>query len=385
MNLTNNKNLNMENLIYEKIEPERNEKSNSKENLIGLKKSSSVIISNKILTNNQFNQLFQNNNQNNNLQNSIKKNPQNTIIHNTIYIKKKRNVSINDNQQNKIIKNAHKKINNIQKHKIIDLSDRENSMISNLNHYECINSNNKSKEKDWISYIQSKTQRAREYSLIVKKNNMLNSINHNSDRENIISSASKSKSISKSKQNKFKGRSNSNISTICKPKLLDDISFWVRKINIKREKKRKEIEDKFNRDKNNNNRLSKLNKSRNVKNENMIFKSSSIENNKKNIFSSSSLSINVKTVFHPKNGTYRMINNNKSNKKKYYKNYNNFNNFINNNIINTLGANYAQLYIKKNMIKSTYDNNNFSVNNQTINIHKPLISTRINHGKINPY
>ncbi len=385
MNLTNNKNFNMEHLIYEKNDSDRKEKSNSKENLIGLKKSSSVTISNNILTNNQFNQLFQNNNQNTNFQNSIKKNPQNTIIHNTIYAKKKRNVSINDNQQNKIIQNVHKKINHIQKHKIIDLSDRDNSMISNLNHYECINSNNKSKEKDWILYIQSKTQRAREYSLIVKKNNMANSINHNSDRENMISSASKSKSISKSKQNKIKGRSNSNISTICKPKLLDDISFWVRKINVKREKKRKEIEEKLNRDKINNNRLSKMNKSRNFKNENMIFKCSSIENNKKNIFSSSSLSINVKTVFHPKNGTYRMINNNKSNKKKYYRNYNNFNNFINNNINNTLGVNYAQLYIKKNMIKSTFDNNNFSVNNHTINTHKPLISTRINHGKINPY
>ena len=385
MNLTNNKNFNKGNLIYEKIDSDKNEKSNSKDNSIGLKKSSSVTISNKVLTNNQFNQLFQNNNKNNYYQNSIKKNPQNTIIHNTIYAKKKRNVSINDNQQNKIIQNVHKKINHIQKHKIIDLSDRENSMISNLNHYECINSNNKSKEKYWILYIQSKTQRAREYSLIVKKNNMANSINHNSDRENMISSASKSKSISKSKQNKIKGRSNSNISTICKPKLLDDISFWVRKINVKREKKRKEIEEKLNRDKINNNRLSKMNKSRNFKNENMIFKCSSIENNKKNIFSSSSLSINVKTVFHPKNGTYRMINNNKSNKKKYYRNYNNFNNFINNNINNTLGVNYAQLYIKKNMIKSTFDNNNFSVNNHTINTHKPLISTRINHGKINPY
>ena len=373
MNLTNNKNLNMENLIYEKIEPERNEKSNSKENLIGLKKSSSVIISNKILTNNQFNQLFQNNNKNNYYQNSIKKNPQNTIIHNTIYTKKKRNVSFNDNQQNKIIKNSHKKINHIQKHKIIDLSDRENSIISNLNQYECIDSNNKSKEKDWISYIQSKTQRAREYSLIVKKNNMINSINHNSDRENIISSASKSKSISKSKQNKIKGRSNSNISTFCKPKLLDDISFWVRKINVKREKKRKEKEEKLNRDKINNNRLSNINKSRNFKNENMIFKCGSIENNKKNIFSSSSLSINVKTVFHPKNGTYRKINNNKSNKNKYYRNYNNF---INNKVNNTLGVNYAQLYIKKNMIKNTLDNNNFTLNIQTINTHKPLISTK---------
>ena len=150
MNLTNNKNFNMEHLIYEKNDSDRKEKSNSKENLIGLKKSSSVTISNNILTNNQFNQLFKNNNQNNNFQNSIKKNPQNTIIHNTIYAKKKRNVSINDNQQNKIIQNVHKKINHIQKHKITDLSDRENSMISNLNHYECINSNNKSKEKDLI-------------------------------------------------------------------------------------------------------------------------------------------------------------------------------------------------------------------------------------------
>ena len=373
MNLTNNKNFNKGNLIYEKIDSDKNEKSNSKDNSIGLKKSSSVTISNKVLTNNQFNQLFQNNNKNNYYQNSIKKNPQNTIIYNTIYTKKKRNVSFNDNQQNKIIKNSHKKINHIQKHKIIDLSDRENSIISNLNQYECIDSNNKSKEKDWISKIQSKTQRAREYSLIVKKNNMINSINHNSDRENIISSASKSKSISKSKQNKIKGRSNSNISTFCKPKLLDDISFWVRKINVKREKKRKEKEEKLNRDKINNNRLSNINKSRNFKNENMIFKCGSIENNKKNIFSSSSLSINVKTVFHPKNGTYRMINNNKSNKNKYYRNYNNF---INNKVNNTLGVNYAQLYIKKNMIKNTLDNNNFTLNNQTINTHKPLISTK---------
>ena len=84
----------MEHLIYEKNDSDRKEKSNSKENLIGLKKSSSVTISNNILTNNQFNQLFQNNNQNNNFQNSIKKNPQNTIIHNTIYAKKKRNIRI---------------------------------------------------------------------------------------------------------------------------------------------------------------------------------------------------------------------------------------------------------------------------------------------------
>ena len=248
--------------------------------------------------------------------------------------------------------------------------------MCNLNQYECIN-NNKTKERDWISYIQSKTQRAKEYSMIVKKNNMANSINHNSDRDNILSSASKSKSISKSKQ-KIKGRSNSNV-TINKPRLFDDISFWVKKINLNREKKKKEIEDKIIKGRNVT-RNDKNKKSRNTKNDNMFFKSSSIENNKRNILSSSSLSINVKTVYNNKN--YRIINNNKSNKKDYYRNSNNF---INNDINTILGSKYAQLYNKKNMVKNSFDNNNFSINNHTVNTRKPLISYRINKGKIHSY
>ena len=90
--------------------------------------------------------------------------------------KKKRNVSLNlENNSNKQIRNKNKKISNIQKNKRIDLSDKENS-IRKLNNYE--NKNN-SKDKNCVSYIQSKTQRAREYSMIVKKNNMVNNINHN--------------------------------------------------------------------------------------------------------------------------------------------------------------------------------------------------------------
>ena len=112
----------------------------------------------------------------------------------------------------------------------------------------------------------------------------------------------------------------------------------------------------------------------------MFFKSSSIENNKRNILSSSSLSINVKTVYNNKN--YRIINNNKSNKKDYYRNSNNF---INNDINTILGSKYAQLYNKKNMVKNSFDNNNFSINNHTVNTRKPLISYRINKGKIHSY
>ena len=143
-NISNNRNINMENLIYEQIDSER-EKTNSqsKENSIGLKKSSSV----------------SRNNNNQNSQNLNRKNPPNTIIHNSIYMKKKRNVSLNNvKNKNEATKINHKKKN----HKLIDLSDRENSIICNLNQYECIN-NNKTKERDWISYIQSKTQRAKEY------------------------------------------------------------------------------------------------------------------------------------------------------------------------------------------------------------------------------
>ena len=358
-NISNNRNINMENFIYEQIDSER-EKTNSqsKENSIGLKKSSSV----------------SRNKNNQNSQNLNRKNPPNTIIHNSIYMKKKRNVSLNNvKNKNEATKINHKKKN----HKLIDLSDRENSIICNLNQYECINNNNKTKERDWISYIQSKTQRAKEYSMIVKKNNMANSINHNSDRDNILSSASKSKSISKSKQ-KIKGRSNSNVS-INKPRLFDDISFWVKKINLNREKKKKEIEDKIIKGRNVT-KNDKNKKSRNTKNDNMFFKSSSIENNKRNILSSSSLSINVKTVYNNKN--YRIINNNKSNKKDYYRNSNNF---INNDINTILGSKYAQLYNKKNMVKNSFDNNNFSINNHTVNTRKPLISYRINKGKIHSY
>ena len=144
--------------------------------------------------------------------------------------KKKRNVSLNlENNSNKQSRNKNKKISNIQKNKRIDLSDKENS-IRKLINYE--NKNN-SKDKNCVSYIQSKTQRAREYSMIVKKNNMINSINHNS-------SNSKSKSISKSKK-KIKGRSNSNISII-KPHLFGDFSCIVKKNNLKKEKNKKGIE-----------------------------------------------------------------------------------------------------------------------------------------------
>ena len=143
---------------------------------------------------------------------------------------------------------------------------KKNNMVNNINH----NSSNsksksisKSKKKDWIAYIQSKTQRARDYSMIVKKNNMC-SINHNSDRR--LSSSSKSKSRN---TNKIKGRANSNV-TIGKSSLIDDISFWINKINFKngkkilKEIKKININNIVSKEKNNNNN-NKTKKSRNLK------------------------------------------------------------------------------------------------------------------------
>ena len=63
----------------------------------------------------------------------------------------------------------------------------------------------------------------------------------------------------------------------------------------------------------------------------------------------------------------------------------NNNKFINNNTNDALGSNYVQIYIKKNMIKNSFENNkNFSITNKIIN-HKPLIYTKIKQGKINSY
>ena len=130
------------------------------------------------------------------------------------------------------------------------------------------------------------------------------------------------------------------------------------------------------------NKIDKNKKSRNIKKDNnMFFKSGSIENNKKNILSSSSLSINVKTAYNQKNMNYRFVND-KQNKKMFNKNNNKF---INNNTNDALGSNYVQIYIKKNMLKHSFENNkNFSITNQIIN-HKPLIYTKIKEGKINSY
>ena len=156
---------------------------------------------------------------------------------------------------------------------------------------------------------------------------------------------------------------------------MNNISFWSKKINLNEEKKKKDKSL---------NKIDKNKKSRNIKNDNnMFFKSGSIENNKKNILSSSSLSINVKTAYNPKNGNYRFVNNNKTNKKCF--NNKNNNKFINNNANDALGSNYAQIYIKKNMFKNSFDNNkNFSISNKIIS-QKPLIYTKIKQGKINSY
>lgn len=356
MNLSINKNLHLDNLVYDKKEfNKKTDNSHLKDNsnLLEFKKPLLITCEYKC-TNNQ---------------NLTNKNNINKIIkYNPIFTKKKRYVSLS---QDKIInksvrKNYQNQINHIQKHKITDLSERDNSILSNLNQYEYIKSKSKSKEKNWISFIQSKTQRAREYNMIVKKNNIGNSMNHNyTDNKN--SSASKSKSsISKSKK-KIKERSNSNISFF-KPNLLNNISFWSKKINLNEEKKK--------------NKIDKNKKSRNIKKDNnMFFKSGSIENNKKNILSSSSLSINVKTAYNQKNMNYRFVND-KQNKKMFNKNNNKF---INNNTNDALGSNYVQIYIKKNMLKHSFENNkNFSITNQIIN-HKPLIYTKIKEGKINSY
>ena len=363
MNLSINKHLQLDNFVYDKKEIEIKNKTNnshSKDNSKKLESKKPLLITCEYkYTNNQ---------------NLIKKNYPNRIIkYNPIFTKKKRHVSLSQEKIiNKSIRNnSQKKINHIQKHKITDLSERENSILSNLNQYEYIKSNSKSKEKNWISFIQSKTQRAREYSMRVKQINIGNSINHNS-RDNKNSSTSKSKSsISKSKK-KIKGRSNSNVSFF-KPNLLNNISFWSKKINLNEEKKKKDKSL---------NQIDKNKKSRNFKsdNNNMFFKSGSIEN-KKNILSSSSLSINVNTAYNQKDGNYRFVNN-KTNKKCFNKNYNKF---INNNANDALGTNYAEIYIKKNMLKNSFDNNkNFSISNKNIN-HKPLIYTKIKQGKINSY
>ena len=364
MNLSINKHLQLDNFVYDKKEIEIKNKTNNSHSKDNSKKFESkkplLITCEYKYTNNQ---------------NLIKKNYPNRIIkYNPIFTKKKRHVSLSQEKIiNKSIRNnSQKKINHIQKHKITDLSERENSILSNLNQYEYIKSNSKSKEKNWISFIQSKTQRAREYSMRVKQINIGNSINHNS-RDNKNSSTSKSKSsISKSKK-KIKGRSNSNVSFF-KPNLLNNISFWSKKINLNEEKKKKDKSL---------NQIDKNKKSRNFKsdNNNMFFKSGSIENNKKNILSSSSLSINVKTAYNQKNMNYRFVND-KQNKKMFNKNNNKF---INNNTNDALGSNYVQIYIKKNMLKHSFENNkNFSITNQIIN-HKPLIYTKIKEGKINSY
>ena len=190
MNLSINKNLHLDNLVYDKKEfNKKTDNSHLKDNsnLLEFKKPLLITCEYKC-TNNQ---------------NLTNKNNINKIIkYNPIFTKKKRYVSLS---QDKIINKSVRKIyqnqiNHIQKHKITDLSERDNSILSNLNQYEYIKSKSKSKEKNWISFIQSKTQRAREYNMIVKKNNIGNSMNHNyTDNKN--SSASKSKSsISKSKK-----------------------------------------------------------------------------------------------------------------------------------------------------------------------------------------
>ena len=363
MNLTTNKNNKMNSLMSHFSDSEKRGKSNDNNsqennNSIQIKRTSSVSRNNK---NNKKNR----NNNNTNYYNSIyKMNKANTIIHYNINNnKRKKNVSLNSS--NKTIYNK----NHLQKNRIInDLSDY--STMSNPNNEKY------NKKKDWIAYIQSKTQRARDYSMIVKKNNMC-SINHNSDRR--LSSSSKSKSRN---TNKIKGRANSNV-TIGKSSLIDDISFWINKINFKngkkilKEIKKININNIVSKEKNNNNNKTK--KSRNLKHENISFKSSSIDNNKKNILSSSTLTMNAKTIYNQRNGNNKQNKiNHKSNKKEYHKR----NNFINNNINETIISNYAQIYVKKNHLKSSFENNNFTVNNQTIQPQKPLISSRINKKKI---
>ena len=352
MNLTTNKNNKINSLISHFSDSEKRNENNSQDNnSIQIKRTSSVSRNNKNNKNNR-----------NNYYNSIYKiNKANTIIqYNINYNKRKKNVSLNSS-----IKTINNHKNHLEKHRIInDLSDRDYSTMSKEN-------NCNKKKKDWIAYIQSKTQRARDYSMIVKKNNINScSINHNSDRR--ISSSSKSKSRNK---NKIKGSSNSKI-LIGKSSLID-ISVWINKINFKNRKKiRKEVKkvninNIISKEKNNDNN-NKTKKSRNLKHENISFKSSSIDNNKKN--PSSSLKMNVITIYNPRNINYKPKKmNHKSNKKEYYKS----NNCIINNINETINTNYARLYIKKNHLKRSFEGN-FTINTHTIQPQKPLISSRIN-------
>ena len=345
MNLSIKKNSNNDN---NKKSSDRKIKSNErylKDNSNGkqIKKNLSFSRNNK--------EIFYNNINNKNI-------PPNTIMQYNYNNIKNRKVSIQP-EINKV------NYSNFQKKNYNYFLEREHSI--NNNYYI----ENKQKENEINN--QSKTQRAREYSMKVKEHNMGNYNFHN---ESIINNRILSGSKNKNKLNQKMGlRCNSNKVMNIKNGIIEDLSYYVKILQMK---KNEQYHNKY-KDIPISTRNKSNIKSRNKKqNNNIYYKSGSIEGNKNNhIMSSSILTMNVKTIYSNKNNKFNKIFKNSSRKNIRNSNYNinknNLNSINNNDKINDYYQNNNYSKFKKNILKSSFENDK---NNQTYSSKKSIVSIR---------
>ena len=271
-----------------------------------------------------------------------KNNPPNTILnYNYNYSKRKsikRNISLNPDYINRTLSSQNK-----QKTSYSNIKNIDSSIEKKI-------SNNKS--------LNSKTQRAKEYSIKVKKYNLGNSL---------ISNRSYNSKNSKGK-NYNKIRTCSSISSnFNNNNNIDNIYNWKM---IPNQKKLNENNNQIliNGASQNEKKYCNNQKSRNTKNNSIIFyKSNSIENKKMNGLTSTIMTINMKTMYKPinvENGNNK--NNSQLNHSIILKKIKSFNN--KNNIRKNIPSNYAQIYLR-NKLKNTIENG--MAKNKSIIYNKP--------------
>ena len=181
----------------------------------------------------------------------------------------------------------------------------------------------------------NKTQRAKEYSIKVKKFNLANSICSN--ERNLMKNYSDIKKKENNDKKLLKNRANSSLYSSNMNKLYSNISQINNKKNLN---KGVYIINGGNINENN---MNNKKKSRNERKDSAIScKNSSIEINKKNNgLTSTTMSINMNTMYNRKNN---QLNKDKNNS-VIYKN-------LNQNDKKNIISNYAQIYLKKNYFEN---------------------------------
>ena len=262
---------------------------------------------------------------NRNLNNKI---PPNTILNYNYnnFKKRKRNISINPEFMNNTV---------FMRNKIkmsIDFSERGFINKSLIKNKEISIENGDKLNNGKLN----KTQRAKEYSIKVKKFNLAKSIISN--ERNLIKNPSDIKKENNDKKFKLKNRANSSIYSSNMNKCYSNIS----QINNKKNSN-KEVYIINGGNINENNYMKNKKKSRNERKVSAIScKNSSIEINKKNNgLTSSTMSINMNTMYNRKKN---QLNKDKNNS-VIYKN-------LNQNDKKNIISNYAQIYLKKNYFEN---------------------------------